>query len=108
MNFTQWIEARNPPRPPDHEEEVRDAQHIYALLKQYSATEGGAWGWHILPFSHTCRFFKYASPSRVPFDMMDWMRTNEYPQGAIGYKGQIVAFSKAQVIRDQQRGYGKD
>ena len=88
--------------------EVRDINHIYELLKQYSLIEGGAWGWHVMPFSHECRFFKYDTPSRVPYSEMDFMRTHEYEKGAIGWKGQIVPFSKAQVIRDQQRGYGKD
>jgi hypothetical protein len=108
MNFRNFIEARKPPRPPDHVVEVRDIQHVYELLKQYSMTEGGAWAWHIMPFSHECRFYKHPSPSKVPFDEMDSMRTNEYEKGAIGWKGQIVPFSLSQIIRDQKRGYGKD
>jgi hypothetical protein len=39
---------------------------------------------------------------------MDFMKTNEYENGAIGWKGQIVPFSQAQIIRNQQRGYTKD
>ena len=107
-SFQDFIETRKPPTPPDHIVEIRNIEHVYELLKQYSTTEGGAWGWSIMPFSHTCRFYKYDSPSKVPFAELDFMRTNEYEKGAIGWKGQIIPFSKAQIIRDQQRGYTKD
>ena len=106
--FQDFLEARKPPRPPDHEVECQDLNQIYELLKQYSLTEGGAWGWYILPFSHTVRFYKYQSPSKVPFADMDFMRTIDHEKGAIGWKGQIVPFTLAQIVRDQQRGYGRD
>jgi hypothetical protein len=92
---------------PNYKIEVRDGKHIYQLLIEFSL-KGGAWAWSVMPFSRECHFHKYPSPSRIPDYYYDLMRTNEYPNGAIGWKGKIVSFTKGQIIRDQQRGYGRD
>jgi hypothetical protein len=107
ISFEEFMEARAQSKKPDQIIEVKNINEVYANLLRLSL-EGGAWAFSILPFSGTVSFYRYDSPSKVPDWFYDSMRTNEYPNGAIGWRGGIVPFTKAAVIRDQQRGYGRD
>ena len=85
-------------------EEIADDAALTARLCELSRTDGGAWCYTIRPFSHTVRFVKFSSPCRVPDGLlgMQWGTA-----GQIGYKGEIVPFTKAAGIREQNRGIGR-
>jgi hypothetical protein len=90
-------------------EMIKDTEHLHKRLKELSVKEGGAWSFSITPFSHEVTFFGAPSPSKLPDYLIEQTRQyGEYPNGRIGYKGEIVGFSKAAKIRDQNRGIGGD
>lgn len=90
-------------------EEIRDTAQLHKRLKELSLKEGGAWAFVIMPFSHEVHFVGAESPSKLSDGLLDATRGNgEYPEGRIGYKGEIIGFSKAARIREQNRGIGGD
>ena len=86
---------------PELIEEIKDLSHLESRLKELSL-DGRAWSYSIMPFSHTTRFYASSSISKLP----DWLI--ELSGGRVGYKGQIVGFSNAAQIREQNRGMGHD
>jgi len=86
---------------------IKDTQHLHKRLKELSIKEGGAWSFSITPFSHEVTFFGAESPSKLPdYLIHETSQCGEYPNGRIGYKGEIVGFTKAAKIREQNRGLG--
>jgi len=81
-------------------EEIADENALEERLKELSIAPGGAWCYSILPFAHTTTFAQFKSPSRVP----DYM--HDHARNRIGWKGEIVPFTKAARIREQNRGLG--
>jgi hypothetical protein len=90
-------------------EEIKDTAQLHKRLKELSIKEGGAWTFSILPFSHDVHFVSADSPSKIPDSYFDGTtQFGHYPEGRIGYKGEIVGFTKAARIREQNRGIGGD
>lgn len=90
-------------------EQIKDTAHLHKRLKELSIKEGGAWSFSIMPFSHEVHFISADSPSKIPDAYLDGTRGyGEYPKGRIGYKGELIGFSKAACIREQNRGMGGD
>ena len=88
-------------------ETILDTATLNKRLVELSKQHGGAWVFSIMPFSHETRFYQYKSPSKVPDHFYDLTRgIGAYPEGRIGYKGKMVGFTKAAIIREQQRGWG--
>ena len=79
--------------------EIKDEEELLNKLKDLSLN-GGAWVYTILPFSHTTNFSQYKNPSSVPDYYKDLSRNR------IGWKGQVIEFTKAAQIREQNRGLG--
>jgi hypothetical protein len=78
---------------------------IKAELVKRSATLGGAWIALRMPFSNEVEYIRYASPSRIPDSLYDLCRPlGEEPP--VGYKGKLVGFTKAAIIREQNRATG--
>lgn len=74
---------------------------ITATLKRLSSQHGGAWTYHMLPFSQPgdkATFTRHESPSKVPDRLFD------ITHGRIGYKGGVTPFTKAAIIREHNRG----
>ena len=81
--------------------QIRDQDHLHATLKELSLKEGGAWTFVVMPFSHEVRFRQFKSPSSVP-DIY-----HDQSHNRIGYKGEVVPFTNAARIREQNRGLGR-
>ena len=86
-------------------------EDIYTTLRELSRDRRGAWVFCALPFSQpgdVVTFTQYDSLSRIPDYYCALLRTAEYPRGAIGWQGKIVSFSASTLIREQNRGIGRD
>ena len=81
-------------------EEIADENALEERLKELSITPGGAWCYSIRPFMHTVTFVQFKTPCKVPDHMHD------HACNRIGWKGEIVPFTKAARIREQNRGIG--
>lgn len=77
----------------------KDEDHLIKILKDLSMS-GGAWVYIIKPYdaNHETEFSQYDNPSSVPDYFIDLTR------GKIGYKGNIVGFTRAAKRREQNRG----
>lgn len=82
--------------------EIKDTQELNKTVKELSKKYGGAWTFTILPFTHTTTFYKFQSPSKVPDEFYDHSRNR------IGYKGKLISFTPAAIIREQNRGITRD
>jgi len=90
-------------------EEIKDTAQLHKRLKELSIKEGGAWTFSIMPFSHEVHFVQADSPSKIPDSFFEaTTQFGNYPEGRIGYKGEVIAFTKAARIREQNRGIGGD
>lgn len=86
----------------EHTEEIADTGALRQRLIELSA-DGQCWAYSVMPFSHTTQFVAFASPSRVPDQYVDLM-----PRNRLGYKGRLVDFSPAAIVRAQIRGTTAD
>lgn len=80
---------------------VRSGETLRALLVSLSREHGGAWAYFVLPFSNCVIFQRFAYPSVVPDRLRDGMGMSGW---RMGYRGQLVPFTPAAVVREQQRG----
>lgn len=79
-------------------------ENLEKCLRSLSAEFGGAWVFWLPAFAtptDPCEFICYKSPSRVPDSFM-----NRYE--LMGYKGELVPFTRGARIREQNRGLCKD
>jgi hypothetical protein len=90
-------------------EQIKDTAQLHKRLKELSVKEGGAWSFDIMPFSNEVHFYRADSPSKLP-DYLYESTTGfgNHPDGRIGYKGEIIGFSKSVKAREQNRGIGGD
>ncbi|MFA5385552.1 MAG: hypothetical protein WC364_13030 [Eubacteriales bacterium] len=80
-------------------------KEVETRMCNLSIEHGGAWIACALPFSQPgdeVNFIRYSSPCKVPDEHYD--RTHN----RIAYKGQIVGFTSAAIIREQNRGMGSN
>lgn len=82
-------------------EDITTWDEVQNRLKSLSIS-GGAWIASRWPYSMTIHFYRFQSPCRVPDQYYDGC------QGQIGWRGQIVQFTKAARRREQNRGFGSD
>lgn len=80
-------------------------QQIYNRLIELSINKGKAWTFSIVPFSHNVNYYQFKNPSSVPDDFID---SHTMIDSNISFKGKLVGFTKAAIIREQQRGYTAD
>lgn len=66
--------------------------------------DGQAWVYSVEPFSHQVAFASFKSPSHVPDQYYDLMASDR----RIGYKGKLVPFSNATVVREQNKVVSRD
>lgn len=79
---------------------------ILRILKELSTTRGGAWVFIVPPFARPddkIKFRRFASPARVPDRFIDLSRFFA-EDAVIGWKGRIVPFTPAAVVRERNRG----
>jgi hypothetical protein len=84
-------------------ETIADEEALQRRLIELSQ-DGQAWVYSVTPFSHEVTFRCFASPSRVPDHYYDLMAPNRL----MGYRGKLVTFTKAAIIREQNRGLGSE
>lgn len=79
---------------------------ILDTLRQLSREQGGAWVCLLPPFCQsgdTALFERFASPSRVPDRYLELVAPGD-EDAKIGWKGDMVPFTFAARIREQNRG----
>jgi len=82
-------------------ETIQNETELEARLITLSQEYGGAWVFVIRPFSHSVQFIRFENPSRVPD------RYHDLTQNTIAYKGELRGFTRAAIIREQNRGLGR-
>jgi len=87
-------------------ETVTNPKQINDRLIELSNKQGKAWVFSVMPFSHTINYYQYPNPSSVPDSFLDTHAIGI--DETIANKGRLVGFTKAAIIRDQQRGYTAD
>lgn len=82
------------------------AKSIEAELVSRSVEQGGAWiAVRSGAFSSTIEYRRFASPCRVPDCLQDFCLP-VLSRYRVGYKGKLVNFTLAAIIREQNRGIG--
>jgi hypothetical protein len=85
--------------------EMKTESEVKSNLVEFSKL-GGAWVISILPFSRTVSFRKYKNPSSVPDYMRSLSRVGPVGDHLMAWKGVLRDFTKAAIIREQNRGLG--
>lgn len=78
------------------------AENMRVRLVELSR-DGRAWAYSVVPFSHDVTFAPFASPCRVPDGYREEMVLTDHK---IAYNGKLVNFTKAAIVREQNRGIG--
>ena len=79
---------------------IQNQQGLESMLQELSSKQGGAWVAVRRGFSIRFTFLQFKSPSAVPDSFYD-LSDNQ-----IGYKGEIVGFTRAAVQREHNRALG--
>lgn len=79
---------------------IQNQQTLESTLQELSTEHGGAWVAVRRGFSIRFTFLQYKCPSAVPDSFYD-LSDNQ-----IGYKGEIVGFTRAAVQRERNRALG--
>jgi len=82
-------------------ETIDNETGLEARLIALSQDHGGAWVFVIKPFSHVVQFVRFDNPSQVPDHYHD------LTGNTIAYKGKLRGFTRAAVVREQNRGLGR-
>ena len=80
---------------------VKNESGLDSQLASLSQQHGGAWIALVKPFTHEVQFIQFQNPSNVPDHYHD------LTQNTIAYKGKLRGFTKAAIIREQNRGIGR-
>lgn len=82
-------------------EQIKNEAELESRLVSLSLKYGGAWVFVLQHFGHSATFVRYDNPSSVPDHYHD------LTQNLMAYKGKLRGFTKAAIIREQNRGLGR-
>lgn len=88
--------------------EFADGAALAAYLIELSRADCGAFLATVAPYSHTTTIHRFASPGRIPDHMVDVAAELPDRDHCIAFRGQLRSFTRATIIRDQNRACGRD